>query len=63
MDDADRADVIAALTLQAQIKAARRDIDPGVPGDCDTCGQPSGRLIGGQCAWCRELDEERCKRR
>lgn len=30
------------------------DIPPGVPGDCDLCGDWSGRLIGGACAPCRD---------
>lgn len=27
---------------------------PGVPGDCDLCGEWSGRLIEGACAPCRD---------
>ena len=33
-------------------KAAR--IEPGVPGDCDLCGEWSARLIRGACAPCRD---------
>lgn len=33
-------------------KAAR--IEPGVPGDCDLCGERSARLIRGACAPCRD---------
>lgn len=29
-------------------------LDPGVPGDCDMCGEWSGRLIGDACAPCRD---------
>lgn len=27
---------------------------PGVPGDCDYCGEWSSRLVGGACAPCRD---------
>lgn len=30
------------------------DIPPGVEGDCDFCGEWSGRLVGGMCAPCRD---------
>lgn len=30
------------------------ELDPGKPGDCDLCGDRSGRLIGGACARCRD---------
>lgn len=29
-------------------------LEPGVAGDCDVCGDWSGRLIGGACAPCRD---------
>jgi len=29
-------------------------LDPGVPGDCELCGEWSGRLINAACAPCRE---------
>jgi hypothetical protein len=29
-------------------------LDPGVEGDCDLCGEWSGRLIDGACAPCRD---------
>lgn len=29
-------------------------LEPGVQGDCDYCGEWSGRLIGGACAPCRD---------
>lgn len=40
--------------LDRRIAAARGDIAPGVEGDCDLCGEWSGRLIGGVCAPCRD---------
>jgi hypothetical protein len=27
---------------------------PGVPGDCELCGEWSGRLVDGACAPCRD---------
>lgn len=44
-EDRDRAIAIAA---------AARDIAPGTPGECDLCGEWSGRLINGACAPCRD---------
>lgn len=29
-------------------------LEPGVPDDCDYCGEWSGRLVGGACAPCRD---------
>lgn len=53
-DDADRASKDIERDLQARIDAARGDIKPGVQGECDMCGEWSGRLIGGVCAPCRD---------
>ena len=36
----------------ARERAAK--IPVGVPGDCTRCGEPSGRLVGGVCAPCRD---------
>ncbi len=38
----------------AAIAKAARDIQPGEPGECDLCGEESGRLINGACAPCRD---------
>jgi len=54
-DEVDIANENAELELAARIKAARGDIPPGVEGDCDMCGEWSGRLIKGACAPCRDL--------
>lgn len=40
--------------LARRVEAARADIPPGVVGDCDCCGEWSGRLIGGACSPCRD---------
>lgn len=40
----------------ARLKAARdkAQLVPGKPGDCDLCGEWSGRLVQGNCAPCRD---------
>lgn len=53
-DIIDRANDQAQAMLDAQIAANRRDIEPGTPGDCELCGEWSGRLINGACAPCRD---------
>jgi hypothetical protein len=61
MDDADKtAERIEAEEAEAiaKIREAAR-IDPGIPGECDTCGEWSGRLIKGMCAPCRDRYGER----
>lgn len=54
MDDIDRAQMRALNDTAAAIAQAARDIPPGEPGECDLCGEWSGRLIGGACAPCRD---------
>jgi hypothetical protein len=53
-DAVDRANEYAARQLEKHIRAARGDIPPGKPGECDFCGEWSSRLIGGACAPCRD---------
>ena len=57
MDEAD----ITAERMEAEesqsIEAARikaASIPKGAPGECDLCGEWSGRLVGGACAPCRD---------
>ena len=38
----------------AEIAAKAVAIPPGKPGDCDLCGEWSGRLVDGVCAPCRD---------
>lgn len=38
-------------------------LDPGVSGECDECGEPSIRLVGGCCARCRGLAVREAGRR
>lgn len=41
----------------ARIAAEAANIPRGVPGDCDLCGEWSGRLVTGACAPCRDLHD------
>lgn len=54
MDDLDRAKDWEEQWLEERIRAARGDIPQGQPGDCETCGEWSQRLINGMCAPCRD---------
>lgn len=55
-DEADAAQDLAEKALQLAIAQARSkaNIPAGVSGDCDLCGEWSGRLIEGVCAPCRD---------
>lgn len=61
-DEADIAGDYIEKQMAQTVAATRADIDPGKPGECDICGEFSGRLIAGVCAPCRELEEARKKR-
>jgi len=43
--------------LEARIQAARGQIPPGSEGECDLCGEWSGRLVNGACSPCRDKYE------
>jgi hypothetical protein len=55
-DDVDITNDRVSLATDARVKEiqAAAKLDPGVPGDCELCGEWSGRLISGACAWCRD---------
>jgi hypothetical protein len=55
-DEIDIANDRAAADTERAIAAARAgaDLPSGLPGDCDCCGEWSGRLINGACAPCRD---------
>jgi hypothetical protein len=54
-DEVDRADAEIERSLAEAIRLSRRaELPPGEPGDCDTCGEWSGRLVEGMCAPCRD---------
>jgi len=38
----------------AEIRRKANEIPKGVPGECERCGEPSWRLVGGACAPCRD---------
>jgi hypothetical protein len=54
MDEIDRAQEREELDRSNAIRAALRPLDPGAPGDCDLCGEWSGRIVNGACAPCRD---------
>lgn len=54
MDEADYGNDRAQQIIDAAIAASRGEIKPGVAGECDLCGEWSGRLIEGACAPCRD---------
>lgn len=61
-DNADLAgEVIERAAAAAIARAVREaaDIPPGVEGVCESCGENSARLIGGDCARCRDKKEKR----
>ena len=49
-DLADR--LASAATDEIRYKAAH--MPAGEPGDCELCGEWSGRLVNGACAHCRD---------
>ena len=54
----DRAQEVSERLLEVDLQNAGVGtfvLDPGEPGDCDDCGFPSLRLVGGMCARCRDL--------
>ncbi len=56
-DIIDEANELAEETAQRAIREVRSkaaSIPKGDPGDCDLCGEWSGRLVEGACAPCRD---------
>jgi len=54
MDDVDAANDQAEQRLSMLIKQARKPIPKGNPGECDLCGEWSGRLVEAVCSPCRD---------
>ncbi len=57
MDDADKAEGLIEARQKEGLEAVRRaaaDMPKGEPGDCELCGEWSGRLVRGVCAPCRD---------
>lgn len=42
--------------IDRRVEEVRRnaELPPGEPGDCEMCGEWSGRLVNGVCAPCRD---------
>lgn len=56
-DEADRAqDAVQDFSERSiqQAKAKAAEMPKGNPGDCELCGEWSGRLVQGVCAPCRD---------
>ena len=55
MDEADEAqERIERRVDEGIARARRKQLEKGRPGDCNLCGEWSGRLILGACAPCRD---------
>jgi hypothetical protein len=53
-DEVDRADAEIERHLQESLRRHQVPMAPGKPGECDLCGEWSGRLVNGACAPCRD---------
>ena len=53
MDEIDAAQEREYIARQDAIRNNSKPIPKGEPGECDLCGEWSGRLVGGCCAPCR----------
>ena len=53
-DDADRVTENIERQMARIELAVRYNLPKGKAGDCDICGEWSGRLINGACAPCRD---------
>ena len=53
-DEADRATDQAEPFLAAAIRRHSHPLEPGVPGECELCGNDFPRLVRGACVPCRE---------
>lgn len=56
-DEADRSEEEIEFLMDAHIKdnhSKVTKIPNGTPGECDKCGEPSPRLVEGNCCRCRD---------
>lgn len=53
-DDAEMAAAIEADRIAAGLQRIASAVPPGVPGECDNCGESMPRLVGGRCGFCRD---------
>lgn len=54
IDDAQTRELADTARALAAARETARRIPVGAPGDCDFCGEWSGRLVEGACAPCRD---------
>lgn len=57
MDDADISDERIQRAIDSKLSEVRLQkalMPAGSPGECERCGEWSGRLVGGACAPCRD---------
>lgn len=54
IDQANDLAATEAAAREAAIRAQAASIPAGEPGDCDLCGEWSGRLVHGACCTCRD---------
>jgi len=62
-DAADDANDRIATETEIAIRNTACEVPPGYPGECDTCGEHSSRLIQGMCAPCRDKYMHKFRRR
>lgn len=56
-DESDLATMREMMEQESSLRAVQllaAQIPPGEPGECDLCGEWSGRLVSGVCAPCRD---------
>jgi hypothetical protein len=54
MDEIDLAQEREEIATRDAIRRHSKEMAPGKPGDCDMCGEWTGRLVNGTCARCRD---------
>lgn len=54
MDNGDESVKLQEQALTDALDQNRGEIEPGKPGDCEICGEWTGRLVRGVCAPCRD---------
>lgn len=54
MDEIDKAQEREEITRADAIREASKPLAVGEAGECDLCGERSGRIVGGACAPCRD---------
>ena len=60
-DETDLASEREEIARQDAIRRAARSLAAGVAGICESCDEPSIRLVDGMCAQCRDIEEKRVR--